>query len=325
VQFVRTVGTVDTLRMLLVLTAADTEAVAPGSLTSWKESLFVELYSRAMEELTGASPVADEQARVAAIREQLRHGLSPEFGSDWLDPQLAAMPLPYLLRCSPDVVASHLRAQKKLDATGVRVESEYLKDRGLSQFTVFTREAVTPGLFAKITGVLAAVGIQIVDAEIVTRSDGLVVDTFRGEDSDYRGEPPPRRLDEIARLLEQALLGKQSVEDLFAARHDGGASGPKQHSAWPTQVEIDNTTSERATILEVFADDRPGLLYSVARTLFELDISVVSAKISTRLDQVADVFYVTDRAGAKVINEARLEIIRKRLLEVISPGQPVAP
>jgi [protein-PII] uridylyltransferase len=321
VQFARTVGTEETLRMLFILTVADTDAVAPGSLTSWKESLFVELYGRATEELTGQAPVSDETARKAELRDQLRNTLSVEFGAEWLEPQLAAMPLSYLRKYPPERVATHLRAQKKIDASGVRVESEHLKERGLTQIAVFTRDGITPGIFSKITGVLAALRFQIVEADIVTRTDGLVVDTFRGQDSDFRGEPPLSRREEIGKTIEQVLLGKQTVEALFRGRHDSGFSGPR--NLLGTQVEIDNTSSDQATIVEVFADDRPGLLYSIARTLFELDLSIRSAKISTSLDQAADAFYVTDKNGSKIVDEARLDGIRKRLLEAIPLPQPM--
>ncbi|MFH1266851.1 MAG: ACT domain-containing protein, partial [Planctomycetota bacterium] len=83
------------------------------------------------------------------------------------------------------------------------------------------------------------------------------------------------------------------------------------------RVEADNGTSADYTILDVFAADRPGLLYAVARTLFESGLSVGRAKIGTFVDQVVDVFYVTDEAGRKVEDEARLEEIRHRLLDVI--------
>jgi [protein-PII] uridylyltransferase len=322
VQFARTVGTEETLRMLLILTVADTDAVAPGSLTNWKESLFLELYARATEELTGDAPIADEAARKAELRDHLRNSLSVEFGAEWLEPQLAAMPLSYLRKYPPERVAVHLRAQKKLDGSGVGVESEHLKERGLTQITVYTRDGITPGIFSKITGVLAALRFQIVEADIVTRTDGLVVDTFRGQDSDYKGEPPPLRRDEIGKTIGLVLEGKQTVEALFRNRHDAGFSGPR--NLLGTQVEIDNTTSDQATIVEVFADDRPGLLYSIARTLFELDLSIRTAKISTSLDQAADAFYVTDKGGAKIVDEARLEVISKRLMEAIPSPQPVS-
>ena len=119
-----------------------------------------------------------------------------------------------------------------------------------------------------------------------------------------------------------SLLGKQSVEALFAARDHGTAPRPLHPSGSPTQVEIDNATSDRFTIVEVFADDRQGLLYKIARTLFELELSIASAKISTSLDQIADAFYVTDRGGAKITDEARLGKIRLRLIEAIPAPQP---
>jgi len=324
VQFVRTVGTEETLRMLFILTVADTDAVAPGSLTSWKESLFLDVYARAAEELTGDAPVADEAAQKARICDQIRPALAPEFGLDWLNTQLEAMPLSYLRKHAPDGVAAHLRAQKKLGGSGVHVESEFLRERGLTQFTVLARDGVTPGIFAGITGALAAFRFHIVEADIVTRADGLIVDTFRGMDADYSKEPPAPRLRECAEGIEKVLTGKQSVEGLLSGRQEAGAPRPAQVPGPGTQVEIDNTTAGQATILEVFADDRPGLLYSIARTLFELDLSIRSAKISTSLDQIADAFYVTDKSGSKVEDQARLDAIRKRLLEVIPSGQPVS-
>jgi [protein-PII] uridylyltransferase len=321
VQFVRTVGTLETLRMLYLLTAADTEAVAPGEFSSWKESLLTELYLRACEELSGTSPVADEPARAAALREQLRARLGSEFPREWLEAQLGAMPLSYLQRCDPDVVGAHLRSQRSLGASGVKVESGYDRGTGLTEYTVFTRDSLTPGLFSKITGVLAAQRFQIVDAQIVTRADGFVVDTFRGVDTDYSGEPPPHRRTEVASQIEEVLLGRQSVEALFAARRGTTRRNPAPRPSGPTQVEVDNTSSDRFTIVEVFADDRLGLLFLIARTLFELGLSISSAKISTRLDQVVDVFYLTHQSGAKVTEAERLGEMRRRLLDVL--GAPL--
>ena len=93
--------------------------------------------------------------------------------------------------------------------------------------------------------------------------------------------------------------------------------GPKPQ----IRVNTDNSTSDRYTIIDVFAYDRTGLLYAVTRTLFELGCSVWRAKISTYLDQVLDVFYVTDQAGGKIVDQGRLDAIRQRLLEVIGESE----
>jgi [protein-PII] uridylyltransferase len=304
--------------MLYVLTAADTEAVAPGSFTGWKESLLTELYMRASEELSGSAPVADERQRAEAVRSALRARLAVREPVEALESRLAAMPDAYLLRTDPETLAAHLRIHAELDSErGVRVESVYLKETGLTQYTVFARESLTPGIFSKITGVLAAERFQIVDAQIVTWSDGFVVDAFRGVDTDFPGEPPPYRRSEIAGRIEEVLLGRRTVEALFAARRAPSPPNPLRVSSGPTQVEIDNASSDRYTIVEVFADDRLGLLYTIARALFEMGLSISSAKISTRLDQVVDVFYVTDRQGAKLTDGERSEAVRRRLLEVL--------
>jgi [protein-PII] uridylyltransferase len=86
----------------------------------------------------------------------------------------------------------------------------------------------------------------------------------------------------------------------------------------PTQVRIDNATAARCTIIDVFTHDRVGLLYAISHTLFELGLSVSVAKIATYLDQVVDVFYVTDREGNKIEDPQRLEDIRKTLLQAIT-------
>jgi [protein-PII] uridylyltransferase len=91
----------------------------------------------------------------------------------------------------------------------------------------------------------------------------------------------------------------------------------------PTRVQIDNSTSSGLTIIDVFTHDRPGLLYAVTRTLFELELSVARAKIGTFLDQVVDVFYVTDRQNCQIRDEGRLDEIRRRLAEVIESAEQV--
>jgi [protein-PII] uridylyltransferase len=89
-----------------------------------------------------------------------------------------------------------------------------------------------------------------------------------------------------------------------------------QHG-FPIQVRVDNTTSEAFTILDIFAHDRMGLLYTIARTIYDLGLSVHVAKIGTYVDQVVDVFYVTDGEGAKIQDEQRLDHIRQKLVEEI--------
>ena len=106
------------------------------------------------------------------------------------------------------------------------------------------------------------------------------------------------------------LKGRESVEDLVARGSRLSVTRRLPTNRQPTEVQVDNETSDRFTILDVFADDRQGLLYVITHAMFTLGLSVHAARISTRLDQVADVFYVSDLGGGKIVDPARLEAIR---------------
>ncbi|HEV3138744.1 MAG TPA: [protein-PII] uridylyltransferase, partial [Pirellulales bacterium] len=170
----------------------------------------------------------------------------------------------------------------------------------------------------KLTGALASQGLQILAADINTLADGLVLDRFYVHDPDYAERPPQERLDNVARALVESLRSPQESTPGFRKVWQSAASRDRAAlQRLPTRVHIDNSTSDRFTILDIFALDRRGLLFTIARTLFELDLSVSLAKIGTYLDQVVDVFYVTDRAGTKIGNEQRLQQIAGRLRDAI--------
>ncbi|MBI4581507.1 MAG: [protein-PII] uridylyltransferase [Planctomycetes bacterium] len=323
VQFARAVTTPELLRLLYVLTAADTEAVSPENWTAWKESLLNELYLRTAEELTGEVPLGDEPTRAAAIRTELVRGLSGAFPDDWLARQLGLMPLSYLETVPVAVIRRHLEILRSLSADTPYVDSAYRPETNFVEYTVFAHDNLVEGLFSKIAGALTASGFQIVSARIVTRADGTVIDTFSGLDLTFTGEPPPDRRQEVADQVAAVLRGSQNVEALLSRRRLplGGPSNGRPHAS--PQVEIDNDTSSRFTIVEVFADDRLGRLYTITRTLFELGLSVWSARISTHADQIVDVFYVTTQDGAKTADETQLHVVRQRLIEALETP-PVA-
>jgi len=149
-----------------------------------------------------------------------------------------------------------------------------------------------------------------------------VLDRFWTQDPDFVGVPPPERFSQIEGALVSALLHPETPSSTFRrtwqSDHATGPNNPQIR----TRVEIDNSTSKECTVLDVFAVDRPGLLHVVARAIYELGLSVWRAKVGTFLDQVVDVFYVTDHEGEKIVDEPRLHLLRETLLEVIEGYQP---
>ena len=319
--FAREVGTPEVLKKLVILTAADIAAVGPGTLTKWKESLLIELYMRTIPELTGLRETNDAPDRFAQVVEEVsRHPILSKYeGVDraWVETQLRLFPERYVCGTTTDRMAAHLSAVRRLHSGDVVVESDFNRELGICEYAIITHNELTPGIFSKISGVMAGSGLQILDAQILTREDGIVVDTFQVTDPDHYGEPPPERSRTAGERIAAVLKGWEHVDDVLrrGARLNMTRHLPKAREA--TEVRIDNETSDRFTIIDVFADDRQGLLYVITNAIFQLGLSIHAARISTRLDQVVDVFYVTDQVRKKLQDHLQLERLRIEIEQAI--------
>ncbi len=314
------VGSPDALRMLYVLTAADISAVGPGVWNDWKAELLAALYDRSMIWLSGKSYLFEEPTRLrrtfADVQKQLHP--APEDAEQW-QRRLETLPTHYLLATPPERIAADLVIAKRLTDADIEIESKYETETRTVEYRVIVHESVSAGCFHKLTGVFSAKRMEILSAQICTTTDGIVIDSYRVRDYDHEGEVPLFRQTEVAKLIRQALRGELDVEKLFQTRSRFATNvvqGPV--SNLPMRVVIDNETSDKYTILDVFAHDRPGLLYRIAKTLFDWQLSVVLAKISTHFDQVVDVFYVTDTNGRKISDGERLKQLRDGLAGQIS-------
>ncbi|MGH7256067.1 MAG: HD domain-containing protein, partial [Nitrospirales bacterium] len=208
--FARTVGTPEVLRKLLALTAADIAAVGPGMLTKWKEALLLELYFNVLPEVSGdrdQTEGSDRIRRVVADVQQAMVDRGEAAEVSWIEAQLAQFPPRYLYGTASARIGAHLAAIRRLPPGEVLVENTFQEDLGTCEFTVITFNDLIPGLFSKIAGVLAAKGLHILDAQILTRSDGMVVDTFQVQDRDFTGPPPAERRESIGRTIVRILKG----------------------------------------------------------------------------------------------------------------------
>jgi [protein-PII] uridylyltransferase len=319
--FAREVGTPEVLKKLLALTAADIAAVGPGVLTKWKESLLIELYTRTMPEVSGDRDAEGAPERWSKVLEDVCHHLGEaarvEAERTWIDVQLKQFPERYVYGTSATRIAAHLAAVRRLHRGEVVVETDYNRELGVGEYSVITHDDLTPGIFSKIAGVMAGSGLQILDAQILTRADGIVVDTFQVTDPDYQGEPPVERRQTVGDRISAVLKGWEHVDDVLRRGARLKLTKPLPKAPEATEVRIDNETSDSCTIIDVFADDRQGLLHVITNAIFQLGLSIHAARISTRLDQVADVFYVTDPSGAKVRDHGQLERVRTGIEQAI--------
>ena len=310
--------TPERLQLLYALTVADVTAVGPGTWSHWKALQLGELYDRSFVVLSGRHYGEYEAARLRQTTSEVGAILTqsdPAIPRDWIESQLAGLSSYYFTCTEADRVAADLRILHRLSADEVIVDSVYEPVTKTEEYRIFTRNAkAAEGCFHRLAGVLTALHLEILSAEITTTNTGAVIDSFHVCDRDFEGEPLASRREIVARTMRDMLLQHPPMEELFRKnRRYGGGRISTTESEMPTRVRIDTTSSDSRTILEVFAHDRTGLLHSVSQAIYDLRLSVELAKIATHLDQVLDVFYVRELDGTRVTGEARLAQIQSTL------------
>ncbi len=318
VRFAVQAGTPEMLKMLYLLTAADLAAVGPGVLDGWKIEILTELYHRTMQYLAGDSPATTAEALFTS-RRQGAQALLDVAEDPWLARQLDALPDAYLLQTEPEQIADDLHALRATPPGSATAGGRFIPETQSVVYTVYTSEDIAPGIFHRLCGALTGHGLAIRAAQINTLADRLVLDRFWTVDPDYAGEPPAERIEAVNRSLVQALTtASADAAPKFRKmwRSHDATSITGRHAR--SRVQIDNATSDRYTIIDVFAHDRTGLLYGIARTLFEQGLSVWRAKIGTHIDLVVDVFYVTDADNNKITDPVQLQNLHHRLMELLA-------
>ncbi len=294
------------LRMLVLLTMADSLATGPNVWNEWKAALLLELYHKIAHLLEQSELIDPGRAQAvewmqARIAEKLGEGGKKT---------VADLPEDYLLSFTPDAVVRHMELRRALPRYDHRVML-LPEDRG-SYWSMLIVAKDRTGLLARIFGILALHNMHVMNAQIFTLPDGVAIDTIdvrAGQGQAFSGLD----WDEIQRKLGLALGHRLSLTHRLAEKFRTGFSRPIKTSAKPIKIVIDNESSDFFSIIEVFAEDNPGLLYSVTSTLADLGINIYKAKIATSADQAVDVFYVLDRYGNKLIDSEYRNEIRDAL------------
>lgn len=314
-SFAQLVQSPERLRLLLVLTCVDIRAVGPKVWNNWKATLLRELYYRTEDALSGGLSAEARDIRVTRAKEAVRAVLtdwSPE-RVDWF---LALGYPSYWLVYDTATQEMHARMVDAADRGGapLTVDISPKQSSDVVDVTIYTSDH--PGLFARLTGAMSLLGCSIVDAKIVTLTNGMALDSFSVHDP--QGELPraPDKQARLRRAIEDVLTGQVNLRNELAARPSGLTSRTQVFTV-PPRVIIDNALSKTHTIIEVNGRDRPGFLYTVARTISDLGLQIASAHISTYGERVVDVFYVKDVFGMKIDHPGKLKAIRATLIEAL--------
>jgi len=310
-DFVAVVQDVERLRLLMILTVVDIRAVGPGRWTEWKAQLLRDLYVATEEMLRLGHQQRGRAERIAAKKEELKTALGwsdrvfNAHAKRFFDSYWVAEPAGSLLANARQIAEAKDEISVSMtcdDALGATQVSVYAPDH--------------PGLFYRIAGGITLCGANIVDARIHTTRDGMAIDNLVVQTPTGRALEEAHALDRLKTTIIEAASGQVKLAERLAARP------LTRHRADVFKVEpnvlADNKASNRYTVIEVHALDRPALLYGLTRTLFDARLSISSAHIATYGERAVDVFYVTDLTGDKIENGQRLKGITRKLLAVAS-------
>ncbi len=316
-DFVREVGSIDRLKALYLLTFADMRAVAPNVYNNWRDMLLSDLYMRALKILEhGHRETVDPVRRLAAVKAEVKTQLAKANAPDAeIEKFLGEMPDRYFFTVPDGDIQLHFDLMRSLGDSPLRTRHRHFPELEFSEFIVVTRDQ--PGLFSMIAGALTANNLNILSARITTRNTGIALDVFRVS---HLGPTGAVALEEdrwlrVERDLERVITGDQDIADLVAAAHHVKTAGRKFVRRVATEVTIDNRSSEKYTIVDVFTQDRVGLLFAITYTLFELGLRIHLARISTNADQALDVFYISDIEGHKISDIATMRDLREKLVK----------
>ena len=313
-DFADIVQSPERLKLLLVLTVADIRGVGPTTWNGWKAALMRELYFQTDAVLRGADAGAialhtaedAQQAAFAAL-------------DGWSEAAFTAhscnLPRAYWTGFDTDIHVRHAELSRQFSQLDEPLLIDFRQDpaRKVTELTVLSID--DSGLFSRIAGAVAGHGLNIAGARITTCSDGSVLDVFMLQTAGNEMVADAGLLDRLRASLTRAATGTLRPQ---AALRERWQSLPERvrHLPVPSRVILSNKISSTHTVVEVNGRDFPGLLYRITRVLADLGLQIQTATVSTYGERVVDVFYVKDLYGLQVHNEARLEVIRSRLLGV---------
>jgi [protein-PII] uridylyltransferase len=295
-EFSECVGTTERLKMLTLLTYTDIKSVNPEALTPWKAELLWQFYAAAFNHLSRS--VDDQRLTVSSSNsERIKEVVAAagETDAKHITSFLEGFPKRYLLMHTSSEIVAHCRMYDRLKQKDDEPQIDILRRDGYFELVLLTLDC--PGLFSHVVGTLSSWGMNILKAEAFSNKAGVVLDTFRFSDRFRTLELNPSEIDRLKRKLAEAVSGEIDVVELMETKFKPGAQSPK--ITVEPSVQIDNECSQHSTLIEIIAQDRPGLLYDISSAMAELGCNIEVAIIDTQGQTATDVFHVTC-AGAKL-------------------------
>ena len=318
-DFANIVQRPERLKLLMFLTIADIRAVGPDTWNGWKGQLLRTLYYETEPVVAGGHSEIPQQQRIEGAQQALRMELKdrPEQEVEhFIEEQYPD----YWLKTDTAKQVQHEMLMARALSEGESMASTITCD-GFTDITELTILAPNHSrLLSMFAGACAAAGANISGAQISTTRSGMALDTFLLAREFERDEDEERRAKRITDTIGKLMRGETYLRELTKGTlKPKGAVGAFEVEP---EVIVNNSLSEKFTVIEVAGLDRPGLLYELTDAIADLNLDIASAHITTFGEKAVDVFYVTDLTAKKITNRSRQRRIHNRLEEVLQLAQP---
>ena len=326
-HFAGILQTPDNLRMLALHTYVDSVATSDKLWNGFKDALLWSLFQKTMLVLQGGTDfIRAEEKQRQLLTEEVSKMLPRTFHADEVEAHFTTLPSRYFQVHQAEEIFADLALAHRFMHQQIEEEDKALEpviswhnepDRGYTTAKICTWDRA--GLFSIITGSFSAAGINILSAQIFSRGDGIVIDTFEVTDATVGGVIHREERERFEKVLKQALV--EEGPDFRALIAKRKSARPLYQSLpgerIPTRIFFDNETSERRTVIDLEAEDHLGLLYAAAQALTDAGLDISLAKISTEKGAAIDSFYVTELDGQKVTDLERQRFIAEKLMSAL--------
>jgi [protein-PII] uridylyltransferase len=311
----RKIKDVERLKMLYLLTVADSMSTGPKAWNEWISTLLRDLFLKVLNILEkGELATREAVETVERKKDAVLRFATEQTERQELDSLLNVMSPRYLLYAPENDMSEHIQLFKDIGDAEFVWQIAEISDSNTRKVTICAKDR--PGLFSKISGVLTLNSIDILGVQVFTWRNNIALDIFEVK-------PPPDQIFETEiwnraeKHLNSALSGNLDLESALSEKVSAYRSSRRYTTKRPHRVVVDNGSSSFFTIVEVFTYDFPGLLYSITDALFRCRLDIWVAKITTKVDQVVDVFYVRDFDGQKVDLPDQVEAIKSTVEAVL--------
>lgn len=316
ISFARKVKDKERLKMLYLLTIADSMATGPKAWSAWTSTLLKDLFLKVLHILEKGELATKEAANtVKKKKEEILRSISLSNDRQTTETLFNFMSPRYLLYTTTQDILEHISLYKSLGNADFVWKITKVSDSNTRTVTICAKDR--PGLISKIAGIFTLHNLDILDTQVYTWRNNIALDIFKVNpplDKMFEEE----KWNKTEKDLKSALSGKLNLTKALDKKISAYQTAKPYTLERPHRIVVDNKSSSFFTIIEVFTYDFPGLLFKITDALFRCNLDIRIAKIATKIDQVVDVFYVRDFEGQKVDSKEQANKIKETIEQVLT-------